>query len=109
MAASDWRGIRDACALLEDEAVLALNKPAGLPLVGGRHEPDLVTLARDAGERLLPVHRLDKVTSGAVLLAKQPRAHADLAHQFSRRTVGKAYWPSPGRWACPSAAPSSCR
>jgi tRNA pseudouridine32 synthase/23S rRNA pseudouridine746 synthase/23S rRNA pseudouridine1911/1915/1917 synthase len=90
-AASDWRGLRDARVLLEDEAVLALDKPAGLALVGGRHETDLVTLARDAGERLLPVHRIDKVTSGAVLLAKQPRARADLARQFSRRTVGKAY------------------
>jgi tRNA pseudouridine32 synthase/23S rRNA pseudouridine746 synthase/23S rRNA pseudouridine1911/1915/1917 synthase len=87
----DWAEIREACALWEDEAVLALCKPAGISVVGERHEADLVTLARDAGERLQPVHRIDKVTSGAVLLAKRPRAHADLTRQFQRRSAGKLY------------------
>jgi tRNA pseudouridine32 synthase / 23S rRNA pseudouridine746 synthase len=87
----DWAAIRAACALLEDEAVLALGKPAGISVVGERHDSDLTTLARDAGERLLPVHRIDKVTSGAVLLAKQSWAHAELTRQFQRRSARKLY------------------
>lgn len=87
----DWAEIRDACTLLEDEAVLVLSKPAGISVVGERHEADLMTLARAAGERLMPVHRIDKVTSGAVLLAKQPPVHADLTRQFQRRSAGKVY------------------
>jgi tRNA pseudouridine32 synthase/23S rRNA pseudouridine746 synthase len=88
---SDWAEIREACTLLEDEAVLVLNKPVGISVVGERHDTDLATLASDAGERLLPVHRIDKVTSGAVLLAKQPRAHADLTRQSNRRSASKLY------------------
>lgn len=71
--------------------MLVLNKPVGISVVGERHDTDLATLASDAGERLLPVHRIDKVTSGAVLLAKQPRAHADLTRQFNRRSASKLY------------------
>jgi tRNA pseudouridine32 synthase / 23S rRNA pseudouridine746 synthase len=87
----DWARIREACTLLEDEAVLVLSKPVGISVVGERHGADLLTLARDAGERLLPVHRIDKVTSGAVLLARTPGAHADLTRQFNRRSAGKVY------------------
>jgi tRNA pseudouridine32 synthase/23S rRNA pseudouridine746 synthase len=88
---NDWAAIRKDCALLEDESVLVLSKPAGIAVVGERHDADLVTMARDAGERLLPVHRIDKVTSGVVLLAKLPRAHADLTRQFNRRSASKVY------------------
>jgi tRNA pseudouridine32 synthase / 23S rRNA pseudouridine746 synthase len=88
---SDWAELREACRLLEDGAVLVLSKPAGLSVVGERHDTDLLTMAREAGERLLPVHRIDKVTSGAVLLAKLPRAHADLTRQFNRRSASKRY------------------
>src|SRR5262245_19465067 len=91
LAVDDWAQIRRACALMEDEAVLVLCKPAGISVVGERHEADLLTLAASAGERLLPVHRIDKVTSGAVLLAKRRSAHADLTRQFQRRSAGKSY------------------
>jgi tRNA pseudouridine32 synthase/23S rRNA pseudouridine746 synthase/23S rRNA pseudouridine1911/1915/1917 synthase len=87
----DWARIREACTLLEDEAALVLSKPVGISVVGERHDADLLSLARDAGERLLPVHRIDKVTSGAVLLAKLPSAHAELTRQFNRRSAGKVY------------------
>ena len=88
---SGWAGIRDPNVVLEDEAVLVLNKPAGLSVMGERHETDLVRLAAAAGEELFPVHRIDKVTSGAVLLAKELRWHGPLTRQFAGRTVGKAY------------------
>src|SRR6266487_825442 len=86
-----WAELRDGSVLLEDAAVLVVNKPAGISVVGGRHGVDLVTLARAAGEWLRPVHRIDKETSGAVLLAKEQPVHAELTRQFSRRSVGKAY------------------
>ncbi len=59
--------------------------------MGERHDTDLVRLAEEAGEKLFPAHRIDKVTSGALLLAKELRFHGDLTRQFSNRTVGKVY------------------
>jgi tRNA pseudouridine32 synthase/23S rRNA pseudouridine746 synthase/23S rRNA pseudouridine1911/1915/1917 synthase len=87
----EWADIRAAGVVLEDEAVLVLNKPAGLSVMGERHETDLVRMAAAAGEELFPVHRIDKVTSGAVLLAKELRQHGPLTRQFAGRTVGKTY------------------
>jgi len=86
-----WEEIRPGRVVFEDEAVLVLNKPAGISVMGERHDTDLVRLAREAGEELFPVHRIDKVTSGAVLLARELRWHSDLTRQFARRTAGKAY------------------
>jgi tRNA pseudouridine32 synthase/23S rRNA pseudouridine746 synthase/23S rRNA pseudouridine1911/1915/1917 synthase len=87
----DWSSLRNTCVLFEDEAVLVLNKPAGISVMGERHETDIVRLAKDSGEELFPVHRIDKVTSGAILFAKELRFHGDLTRQFNRRTVAKAY------------------
>jgi tRNA pseudouridine32 synthase/23S rRNA pseudouridine746 synthase/23S rRNA pseudouridine1911/1915/1917 synthase len=86
-----WCEIRAARVLLEDGAVLVLNKPAGISVMGERHDTDLVRLAREAGEEIIPVHRIDKVTSGALLLAKNLGIHSDLTRQFSARTVDKVY------------------
>jgi tRNA pseudouridine32 synthase/23S rRNA pseudouridine746 synthase/23S rRNA pseudouridine1911/1915/1917 synthase len=88
---ADWKSLRDTCVLYEDEAILVLNKPSGISVMGERHETDLVRLAKDDGEELFPAHRIDKVTSGAVLFAKELRRHGDLTRQFNRRTVDKAY------------------
>ncbi|MFC9993469.1 RluA family pseudouridine synthase [Nocardia sp. NPDC127526] len=86
-----WPELRKQCLLAEDEAVLALNKPAGISVTGERHDTDLVELAAAAGETLYPVHRIDKVTSGLVLLAKELPAHGQLTRQFNKRTAEKAY------------------
>lgn len=88
---TDWAQIRGTAVVLEDEAVLVLNKPAGISVMGERHETDLVRMAADTGEELFPVHRIDKVTSGAILFAKELRWHGDLTRQFAKRTAGKAY------------------
>jgi tRNA pseudouridine32 synthase/23S rRNA pseudouridine746 synthase/23S rRNA pseudouridine1911/1915/1917 synthase len=77
--------------LLEDEAVLALDKPAGISVTGERQETDVVGLAADAGELLLPAHRIDKVTSGVVLFARSVEVHGGLTRQFNKRTVDKDY------------------
>jgi tRNA pseudouridine32 synthase/23S rRNA pseudouridine746 synthase len=86
-----WSDIRAESVLLDDEAVLVLDKPAGVSVMGERHDTDLVRLAREAGEELYPVHRIDKVTSGLVLFAKDLRVHGGLTRQFNKRTVDKAY------------------
>jgi len=86
----DWQSLR-ADALYEDEAALVLNKPAGIAVTGERHETDLVRMAADHGETLYPAHRIDKVTSGAILFARTLAHHGDLTRQFNRRTVAKTY------------------
>ena len=59
--------------------------------MGERHDEDVVELAARAGERLHPVHRIDKVTSGVVLLARTLAAHGPLTRQFAARTAAKGY------------------
>lgn len=88
--------------LYEDEDVIVVNKPAGMTVhVGaGVTSGTLVNalLARTAnlsgeGGPLRPgiVHRLDKATSGALVVARNDLAHRELAAQFAARTVGKTY------------------
>ncbi|MFI5776886.1 RluA family pseudouridine synthase [Nocardia sp. NPDC051570] len=86
-----WSELRERCLVEEDEAILALNKPAGISVTGERHDTDLVELAAGQGETLYPVHRIDKVTSGLVLLAKDLGAHGQLTRQFNKRTAEKTY------------------
>lgn len=88
---SDWAEIRRGGLVLEDPAVLVLNKPAGISVTGERHGTDLVRLASAAGEVLYPVHRIDKVTSGAILFAKDLAWHGGLTRQFARGTADKRY------------------
>lgn len=83
--------MRGERAVHEEPGVLVLDKPAGWSVMGERHDVDLVALARDAGEPLWPAHRIDKVTSGLVLLATDLDAHGDLTRQFARATVEKTY------------------
>ncbi|WP_233434331.1 RluA family pseudouridine synthase [Nocardia yamanashiensis] len=88
---TSWPELRKQCLVLEDEAMLALNKPAGISVTGERHDTDMVEMAAAQGETLYPVHRIDKVTSGLVLLAKELPAHGELTRQFNKRTADKAY------------------
>lgn len=74
-----------------DDRVLVLDKPAGWSVMGERHDTDLVRLAQDAGVRLWPAHRIDKVTSGVVLFARDLATHGGLTRQFAQRTVDKTY------------------
>ncbi len=88
--------------LYEDAAVIAINKPAGLVVHAGAgaHSGTLVnrlvhhfgSLSQVGGE-LRPgiVHRLDRGTSGVLLVARTDSAHRALAAQFSGRTVEKTY------------------
>lgn len=86
-----WSEIRNRALILENDHILVLDKPPGIAVMGERNDLDLVTLAAAAGEWLMPAHRIDKVTSGVVLLAKTIEVHGGLTRQFNRRTVDKAY------------------
>jgi len=75
----------------EDGHLLVLDKAPGISVMGERHTDSLVDLAAAAGEPVRWVHRIDKVTSGLLLLAKTPSAHASLTRQFAGRTADKRY------------------
>src|SRR3954464_1754703 len=88
--------------LFEDDDLLVLNKPAGLVVHPGAGNPQgtLVNallahcqnLSGIGGkERPGIVHRLDKETSGALVIAKNDATHRHLSKQFAARTVGKIY------------------
>ena len=92
----------DLCILFEDPHILVLNKPAGLvvhpgpghaggTLVNGllHHCTDLAPI----GGALRPgiVHRLDRDTSGTMVVTKSARAHTGLSKQFKDRIIAKTY------------------
>lgn len=93
--------------LFEDASVLAINKPSGLAVQGGtkttRHVDRLLSAWGEGLERPRLVHRLDRDTSGVLLLGKTPGAAAKLAGEFARRRAKKTYWaivhgaPKPGQ------------
>ncbi|GAA5066340.1 RluA family pseudouridine synthase [Nocardia callitridis] len=87
----DWSRLRASTVIDEDAAILTLNKPSGISVTGERHDTDIVELAAVAGEQLYPVHRIDKVTSGLVLMAKDLAAHGPLTRQFNKQTAEKTY------------------
>jgi len=82
--------------IYEDEEVLALNKPSGLAVQGGTktsHHIDRLLSAWGEGlERPRLVHRLDRDTSGVLLLGKTPAAAARLSGAFAHRKAQKTYW-----------------
>jgi 23S rRNA pseudouridine955/2504/2580 synthase len=82
--------------LYEDEEVLALNKPAGLAVQGGtkttHHIDRLLSAWGEGVDRPRLVHRLDRDTSGVLVLGKTPGAAAKLAGAFARRKAQKTYW-----------------
>ncbi len=82
--------------LYEDDEVLALNKPSGLAVQGGtktiRHIDRLLSAWGEGVDRPKLVHRLDRDTSGVLLLGKTPAAAARLSGAFAKRRAQKTYW-----------------
>ena len=82
--------------LYEDDEVLALNKPSGLAVQGGtkttKHVDRLLSAWGEGLERPRLVHRLDRDTSGVLLLGKTPAAAARLSGAFAKRKAKKTYW-----------------
>ncbi len=92
----DARMIR-AAVIWRDDDIIALNKPAGLPVQGGsgqrRHVDGLAeALKFGLDEKPRLVHRLDKDTSGILLLARNGRTARALTRAFAARTTRKIYW-----------------
>jgi 23S rRNA pseudouridine955/2504/2580 synthase len=82
--------------IYEDDEVLAINKPSGLAVQGGTKTKDhvdrLLSAWGEGLERPRLVHRLDRDTSGVLVLGKTPAATAKLAGAFARRRTEKIYW-----------------
>ncbi len=96
---------REFPLLMEDEHMLAINKPAGVAVHGGSGVSfgviEQLRQARPGARMLELVHRLDRETSGVLLVAKKRSALTRLQDQFRDRETGKTYlalvhgqWPS---------------
>jgi 23S rRNA pseudouridine955/2504/2580 synthase len=87
--------VRDM-VIYEDPGAFVLNKPPGLATQGGtktmQHLDRLLDGLGDERGRPKLVHRLDKDTSGALLVARTARAAGHFAKAFSGRTAKKVYW-----------------
>ena len=78
--------------LFEDEHYLVINKPSGLSTLSDRKQPaSVLDWSRHYWPHCQVCHRLDKETSGALVLAKDPSAYRHLSLQFQNRTVHKEY------------------
>ena len=91
------RKLFDSMVIHEDQDIYVLNKPAGFAVQGGtktfRHLDGLLMgLGATLGERPLLVHRLDRDTSGVIVVAKRRAVAAALGKLFATRNVKKTYW-----------------
>jgi 23S rRNA pseudouridine955/2504/2580 synthase len=83
--------------IYEDESVFVFNKPSGLAVQGGsgvvRHVDDMLEAFRNKkGEKPRLVHRLDRDTSGVLVVARSRLAAMKLAEAFRGRDAKKTYW-----------------
>ncbi|MEL6244402.1 MAG: RluA family pseudouridine synthase [Pseudomonadota bacterium] len=92
---SDRAYMRDL-VIYEDDEMIALNKPSGIAVQGGtkttRHIDGMLGGLSDGEHRPKLVHRLDRDTSGVLLVAKHPAAAARLGNLFRSREMAKVYW-----------------
>lgn len=96
LTASDTAFMK-SLVLYKDADVLVLNKPSGLAVQGGskteRHIDGLLDALRfDKEEKPKLVHRLDKDTSGILVIARTAKAAAELTAAFASREAHKIYW-----------------
>ena len=91
------RRLFQSMVIHEDKDIFVLNKPAGFAVQGGtktfQHLDGLLMgLGVELGERPLLVHRLDRDTSGVIVVAKRRAVAASLGKLFATRNVQKIYW-----------------
>ncbi len=80
--------------LYHDADIVVVNKPSGLLSIPDRYDvtlPSVKTLVREKFGTSYPVHRLDRETSGVLVVALNPDAHRALNTQFEQHTVRKTY------------------
>ena len=87
----------ESMVLHRDDHIIVLNKPPGLPTQGGpgisKHlDMMLAGLRGDSEHKPRLVHRLDRDTSGVIVVARTPGVAAKLASAFRGRTGEKTYW-----------------
>ena len=91
------RALFESRILYEDDWLIVIDKPAGVAVQGGsgtaRHvDAWLAALEQELGTRPRLVHRLDRDTSGVLVIAKSRGIAAELGRAFSSRNVRKIYW-----------------
>ncbi len=93
---ADQIAAAEAMVLTQDRAAIVLNKPPGLATQGGtgtkEHVDGLLDAYAGTGPRPRLVHRLDKDTSGVLLIARTPGSAAYFSKRFSTRSARKIYW-----------------
>jgi 23S rRNA pseudouridine955/2504/2580 synthase len=94
---------RDFAILFEDDYLIAIDKPSGVAVHGGSGVSfgviEQLRMARPQAKFLELVHRLDRETSGILLIAKKRSALTNLQNQFRERETGKTYLALVvGRW-----------
>ncbi len=80
--------------LYHDADIVVVNKPSGLLSIPDRYDatlPSVKTLVRERFGSSYPVHRLDRETSGVLIVALNPDSHRALNTQFEQHTVRKTY------------------
>ncbi len=91
------RRLFESMVIHEDRDIYVLNKPSGYAVQGGTKTHQhldglLMGLGAELGERPLLVHRLDRDTSGVIVIAKRRSVAAALGKLFATRAVKKTYW-----------------
>jgi 23S rRNA pseudouridine955/2504/2580 synthase len=94
---AEERKLFRSLVIYEDDDLYVLNKPSGLAVQGGtrtvRHIDGLLMgLAAEGGERPRLVHRLDRDTTGILVVAKRRSVASALGKLFATRSVRKIYW-----------------
>lgn len=92
---ADTRLLR-SLVIHDDAEIVALNKPAGLAVQGGskttRHIDGMLDALSEGAERPRLVHRLDRDTSGVLVLARSAVVARELMHAFQQHVIKKLYW-----------------
>ena len=86
------RQLQDIQPLTCNDDLWVYDKPAGVPLLADRTaQPDLWSTLKDRPQKPYLVHRLDKGTSGILLVARNQRTQSALTSAFNQRSVKKFY------------------
>lgn len=80
--------------IFQDKRIFVINKPAGIPVLPDGWEKDspyLVKMLEEEFGKVFIVHRLDKITSGVMVFARDAESHRALSMQFENHEVDKIY------------------
>lgn len=97
---TDWRNIKpihyrfNDLIVFEDDHLIAIHKPAGISSLDERtsNAQTIISLVRKESEHLQLCHRIDKETSGLLLLSKNEAAYRSISMMFQERAIQKTYF-----------------